>query len=459
MSRIGRILLTGLGFLLSAAAAKSAPAIHVINADAELNYPEKIVFTIEAESETPINVLELEFGLTSRDCTPDVNIIIPKGFSPSGHVDEEWTFSAGDIPPGMRIWWDWRLVDESGNELRTEKRWITWIDTEHDWKILKSGNILLHWYRGTEEFNQEYLLAAENARDLLKKDIDAWPSEDINLYIYGSNQEMKDALVGESDWVGGLSFFYNQRTIVIGIDPDKPDEVKWGKATIAHELAHTDINSIMGGCFAYPPLWVNEGIAMYAEGEQEPYYQQVLDDAIYYDSLFSLRSISYQYRVINGDPTLTYAQAYSVVKFMIDKYGNKKIRRFLDLLGEGYTHDNALMASIGVDVDGLEAAWRKSIGADPMLIKTPEASPIAKLEATLPPVSSSGILSTQTPIPPQTAGTPSSASSPGGIGQSSWGVVIVCFLSFLCVAGIGVVVIIFLWNRRKSNSSRGGQAS
>ncbi len=458
MKRTGRILFYGFVFLLSIAASTSPPAIHIIDSDATVDYPAEITFSIEAESDVEIQILELEFGLSGRDCTPDINITAPEGFIPTGHVDAEWTWevaSAGNLPPGMRIWWRWHLADASGNEIRTETEWITWIDDIHPWKTLQSENILLFWYRGTEEYNQEFMKAAEDARERLRNDIGTWPTLDIHIYIYGSNQDMKDALVGEPDWIGGLSFGENQRTILIGIDPGYET---WGKATISHELAHTAVDSIMGGCWATIPLWLNEGIAMYAEGEQEEIYGLTLEDAIYYDSLFSLRSITYEYLSIEGDPTLTYAESYSVVKFMIDRFGHTKIRQLLDRLGEGYSYDNALVAALGVDMDGLEEAWREAIGADPMLKKESAGSPTPMLEATLPPSTSSLVVSTPTPTPIVTATVIPSPSETGILPmlENPGIVIVVCTLGLLCVSVLGLMgLLLILLRKRKSASSDG----
>jgi hypothetical protein len=459
MNRTATILFASLGFLLAAGAPKPPPAIDISRSAAKVEFPETITFSIKAASDSPIQTLELEFGLTGRGCTPDINLVVPDDFSPATEINLTYTWDVGsvtDIPPGMRLWWDWRLVDEAGNEARSDKEWITWIDSIHEWKTLTSGNILLHWYRGTEAYNQDLMKTAETAREFLQNDIGAWPSEDINLYIYGSNQEMKDALVGEPDWIGGLSYSENQRTILIGIDPGNE---KWGKATIAHELTHTAIDGIMGGCFGTVPLWLNEGSAMNAEGPLEADYAAVLDDGIYYDTLFSLRSISYAYQYIDSDPTLTYAEAYSVVRYLIDSYGNKKIQRLLNRLGEGYTYDNALLDSLGVDMDGLEALWRKSIGADPMRQTTPEATADSMLVATLPPASPPLMLSTPTPMLQPTE----ESSAAGFLGTDvftyPWDLIVLCGLSLICLAVILAAVLIVVLGRRKSAAKPAGEGS
>ncbi|MBN1440071.1 MAG: hypothetical protein JW929_11740 [Anaerolineales bacterium] len=443
MNRTGRLLLFGFALLVGAAAPKPPAAIRILDSDVDVDYPAEFTFSIEAESDVTIQTVELEFGLIGRDCTPDVNIMTPEDFEPSGRIDAAWTWettSLGVLPPGMRIWWRWRLVDAAGGEVRTEKDWMVWIDDVHDWKVLQSGNILLYWYRGTEAYNREFLQAAEAARDLLRKDVGTWPDLDIRVYLYGSNRDLKEALEGEPEWIGGLSFDANQRTIMIGIDPGNE---AWGKATISHELAHTAVDSIMGGCWASIPLWLNEGIAMYAEGEQEAVYGEALVDAIYYDRLFSLRSISDEYQMVEGDPILTYAESYSVVSFMIGEYGQEEIRRLLQTLGRGYSYDYSLIDALGVDMDGLEEAWRKAIGADPMQKSSAAAPTLAMPESTLPPSILSLAESTPMPTPTAPAAVAADAETEDPtrtVFSEFW--MAVCLLMGICLTGLGSAVVL-----------------
>ncbi|MBN2084999.1 MAG: hypothetical protein JW748_07210 [Anaerolineales bacterium] len=93
MNRLGIALLSALGLLFTAAAARQEAEIFIRGTGARVDYPVGILFRIEAESESQIRTFQLEFGLTGRDCTPDLNIVTPKDFSPAGHVDptQTWT--------------------------------------------------------------------------------------------------------------------------------------------------------------------------------------------------------------------------------------------------------------------------------------------------------------------------------------------------------------------------------
>jgi len=55
-----------------------------------------------------------------------------------------------------------------------------------------------------------------------------------------------------------------------------------------------------------------------------------------------------------------------VVDFMIKTYSRDKMTSLLLDLRDGQTIDQALQAVYGFDTDGLENAWRNSIGAKPL---------------------------------------------------------------------------------------------
>jgi hypothetical protein len=459
MKPFQKILMVGIGIWLSAAAAKTTAPITILQADAAVTYPTGIVFSIEARSDAVIRTAELEYGLVGRDCSPDILVAVPDKFSPDAQIQASWTFSSaqeGNLPPGMKIWWDWHLVDANGNEIRTDKQWITWIDSIHPWTATTSDNIILHWYNAPAAYARQLMQSAEHARTLLIQDVGAWPAADINIYIYDSNQAMKDALVNEPDWIGGMSFWENQRTIVIGVGPG---DAAYGLTTIAHELAHVAVDSIMGGCYASIPLWLNEGIAVYSEGPPDPEYAKLISQAVYYDELFSLRSISEQYQEVDGDPSLTYAESLSVVQFLVKQYGHEKIQNLLQALGAGYTYDSALESALGLDMDGLENAWRQSIGADPLPQKTASASPTPWTEKNLPPFSSTPVYSTLTPteiLPPAATPVPSAAGIAIQRLAKNPGVFLslVCIL-FLCLVMLMIMGGLILLRARSSRRGKG----
>ena len=60
---------------------------------------------------------------------------------------------------------------------------------------------------------------------------------------------------------------------------------------------------------------------------------------------------------------LAYAQSYSIVKFLIDNYGQDKMFDLLNTFEQGSGYDEALEKVYGFNMDGLNVLWRESVGA------------------------------------------------------------------------------------------------
>jgi len=155
--------------------------------------------------------------------------------------------------------------------------------------------------------------------------------------------------------------------------------------------------------------------------------------------------------------SLSYSQSYSIVKFLIETYGQSKMTSLLEALRDGSTVDDALRKVYGFDVDGLEDAWRAAIGADPRPVSVqPTAQPSSTVVPTYVPVSGAPLAVTPTPyvVPTSSSGgNPSTPTfSPSGP-PLSLTIALVCFC---CVFGllIGVIVLgVVLAQRRKGGNN------
>jgi len=112
------------------------------------------------------------------------------------------------------------------------------------------------------------------------------------------------------------------------------------------------------------PAWLDEGTAMYGQSEPGEGFTSALEGAVDRDRLMSVRSMTSP----TGDPdkvTLFYGEAWGVVSFMVEEYGEEKFAQLYAVFKEGSTTDDALQQVYGFDQDGLEDAWRASLGLAP----------------------------------------------------------------------------------------------
>jgi acyl-CoA-binding protein len=110
---------------------------------------------------------------------------------------------------------------------------------------------------------------------------------------------------------------------------------------------------------------------MNAEGEMTSSFQQSLDSAISGNTLFSVRSIASTFPADTDEARLCYAESYSVVRYLTDNYGSEKLLALLYAFKQGSTDDEALKQVYGFDTDGLNEAWRASLGLGPQPSATP----------------------------------------------------------------------------------------
>ncbi|MGE5374089.1 MAG: peptidase MA family metallohydrolase [Bacteroidota bacterium] len=364
--------------------------------DVEFKFPETATFRLSVDNPVQISSIVLEYGNKQQTCGEVVAKAFPQ-FKPGTSVNTEWTWEmlqSGSLPPGAQIWWRWRITDVNGKETVTDKQTATWLDSVHNWKTVENGDFLrLHYYQGDQSFINALSQAAADGLKFNDEQSGLKAEAPIDLYIYANTQDMKDAILYEPSWTGGEAF-PEQDIVIIGISPD---ELDWGKDAIVHELTHVLVGHLTFSCLGDVPTWLNEGLAVYSEGRLDPASQKQLNDAIGSDTLLSVRSLSGGFSEVSDKALLSYSQSYSLVKFLIETYGQGKMTALLVALRDGLTIDEALQQTYGFNVDGLEDAWRQAIGARPRAVSAqPTVQPTPTFVPTIVPISGrSGVVAIQ----------------------------------------------------------------
>lgn len=187
---------------------------------------------------------------------------------------------------------------------------------------------------------------------------------------------------------------------------------------------------------------------MFSEGGLDSASQEQLDDAIRNNTLLTLRSMSTGFGELSDKVNLSYSQSYSVVKYLIETYGQAKMTSLLTLLRDGTVIDDALRQTYGLDTDGLEDAWRAAIGAQPRTVSAqPTLQPTPTFVPTIVPISGGSFnqQTTPTPIPTSSSsGFPTETPSPFRSGPPM--ALTIMLLAFCCLIllVIGVVVLGFV---------------
>ncbi|MCL4458830.1 MAG: peptidase MA family metallohydrolase [Chloroflexi bacterium] len=374
------LLLIGLLFSSLTPSAVAAGSITVVTNTYQNNFPTRITFNLEARSDTEINQVILFYGLGDD---PVITRVYPE-FTPGRQVKVEhvWNTQRQYIPPELTVRYYWVIENSGGDRLKTAPLVFVNRDTRFPWQRLHEGQIELLWYKGEQGFAQQLLDAATAAAARLEQEVGVKIEKPIKILIYKDQTDLLGVLEPKAhEWTGGRAF-PEQGIIVIAASPSA-EGLDYGRRTVAHELSHIVIYQATANPYGDIPNWLDEGLAMYNEGGVEPSYSRTLRKGVEENKLISVKSLSGGFPDAPEQALLAYAESYSLVRFILERYGSEKMARLLHIFREGATYDEALQRALGVDSVGLDAQWRESLGlpATPPTPVPPAAAPSSPLSS------------------------------------------------------------------------------
>lgn len=420
--------------LITPTYAQAAPHTGVEADSAELDFPNTVTFSAVIKSNADIVSVTLEYGNEQLTCGEVIAKAFPD-FQPGKSADVSWTWDmrqSGSLPPGTQIWWRWRYTDSSGAEFVSETKTTTWLDDTHDWQTVSKDNVRIHYYGNNQAFGQTMLDAGLEGLRRNKEQAGMTPDVPVDIYVYPNYEDMRDAILYEPQWTGGLAYS-DFSIIIMGISGN----ANFDKGTIIHELTHVLVGRNAFTCIGFIPTWLNEGLAVYSEGGPDSSMQAQLDIAIRDNTLFPIRSLGGNFSEIPEKALLSYGQSYSVVKYMLETYGQEKMNQLLTALSDAEPVDDALVRIYGVDTDGLDTQWRELLGLPALVIAQATAQPTPTHVPTFIPIAGIPQAVTPTPgaIPTSSFANPDQPVRTGP--PLSLTIALICFcLVFLLVIGV-----------------------
>ena len=342
--------------LLSPGLVQANSGLAILNNSAQVEFPTNLSFNLSVESDVNITDIRLHYivdQMSFAQVTSEVYI----EFEPATSVDANWTWDmrrTGGLPPGSSVDYWWTVEDANDDSVKTAPIQVQFDDNRYSWHSVTEDKVTIYWYEGGESFAQELMAAAQQALARLAADTGVELDKTVKIYIYASTRDLRGSMIYPQEWTGGVAFT-RYGIIAIGI---APGNIHWGKRTIAHELAHVVINQVTFNPYSDLPTWLDEGLAMYAEGELEPEFASYLNRAVAEGSLLSVRSLSSPFSAYAEESYLSYAQSYSLVEFLVSSYGQSKMLELLKTFKQGSSYDGALGKVYGFDMDGLDSLWR-----------------------------------------------------------------------------------------------------
>jgi hypothetical protein len=358
-------LAVALSLLISVAGSPVvAAAPSVTQSSAAIAFPNTLTFNISTTSSADITDIRLHYVIERASlATVTSEVDIP--FTAGKKADASWTLEMvklGGLPTGTIIDYWWTVTDTTGGKADSAKSKVTFEDKRYTWKSIDDGLLTIYWYNGTDAFAGSLMTAAKDGLKRLADKTGATPEKPVRIYVYSGAQDMQGSLINPQEWTGGVNY-PDYSIIVIGI---APSDLSWGVSAVAHELTHQIIGQVTSNPYGGLPTWLDEGLAVNNEEPPAQDYPGIIAQGISANALITVRSLASPFSANGNQAYLSYAESYSIVKYLIDKYGEPKMLELLKTFHDGSTYDNALKKVYGFDMDGLNKEWGTPLSAIPI---------------------------------------------------------------------------------------------
>ncbi|MCD6568499.1 MAG: peptidase MA domain-containing protein [Dehalococcoidia bacterium] len=355
------LLVITLCLLLSPSFAQADEDISILDSRVESNFPDQLVFHLDARSSSNIIDARLHYQVDKMNYAEVTSESWPV-FTPDVRIETSWTWDTrrASLPPGAAVTYWWTVEDKAGNEVVTSPETVHFDDERYDWQSLNSdifSGLTLSWYEGNSSFAAELMDTCETGLARLTEEMGIHPEDSIKIYVYASSEDLRGAMIFPMEWTGGAAYT-EFGIVVIGISQSQLD---WGKRALVHELTHLIVHQATFSPYGRLPTWLDEGLAVYNEGELDPSLRSWLDKAISEDALISVRSLCSPFSTDPEKAYISYAESYCLVKYLMGDYGGDRMMEMLMLFKQGTTCDEALTEVYGFDIEGLNVRLREAL--------------------------------------------------------------------------------------------------
>lgn len=336
---------------------EAVPGLNVTVNEATPDFPVGITFALKATTESPVKYVELLYHVPG---IKTLSTEIPS--FPPGATELDIThpvdLQAGQLPVGVDVIYRWRITDEDGNVSETPDQTTHYFDTRYDWTELEGPRVTVYTYDASPEFRQAILDSAEHTIDRLQNAYGILPTQRIRIWAYPNKDDFYGSLAPNSEpWIAGEA--QPALFLIRAILP--PDDTRELARVVPHEMTHQVTYQVTQNPFNYPPLWLNEGLAVYwQETGRDRFYSYALDLAKE-GNIPPLRTLNGEFAYDSEGALNSYALSLSVVIYILDTFGDEGMANLLDAFKQGISYEDAVQQGLGVTFDELDAGWRAYI--------------------------------------------------------------------------------------------------
>jgi hypothetical protein len=233
-----------------------------------------------------------------------------------------------------------------------------------NWNTAKSTHFIIYYKNAPPGFLEELIDKSENYYNKIADNLGfrrynfwLWDNR-ARIYIYDDAKDYQ-AATGEPLWSSGCAY---PREKVIRTFPYAK---KFFDIILPHEMGHIIFREFVGFDNPAVPPWLDEGVASYQQDLASPAANLTIKGALRENRLTPLNKLSAikpQSMTDSGTVNLFYAQAVSVVDYLMKKFGQDRFIVFCQALRDKKDLAKALILAYSFNnIEELDEAWRRHL--------------------------------------------------------------------------------------------------
>jgi hypothetical protein len=331
----------------------------VVAQSARPEFPERITFALTAESDAAEIV---EARLFYRPTASEVSNLAAAQVTRGQRIELTHVvdMTARYLPPGLEIEYYWSLIDAAGNRTDTAPQTFLYQDSRYTWRTVTGGQVTIYYYSGNDDFGRDLLDTTQRTISKLGQRFGVTGDKPIHIVVYGNNRDFSASLPPNSaEWIGGQAH-PDLGLIVTGIQPGSGAAAEI-RRVLPHEVSHLLLYQATENPYGRPAHWLDEGLAVYNQETADTSLQPLLDRAVANGTLLPARALNSNFPLDPTQARLSYAESLSLVRYLVERYGDAKLGELLRSSKEELSYDEALRRVYGFDTDGLDREWKASL--------------------------------------------------------------------------------------------------
>jgi len=233
-------------------------------------------------------------------------------------------------------------------------------EAEEGFVAIQNGPFILKYNSKQDRSFIDYTLRLlQEAYQKLMIGMSYQPKKRMIVKIYHDLSEFQLAATTPQWFKGGVAATKDYKILLA--TPKRVRNIRKLPEVITHELTHVFTNLIT---FGNHPAWIHEGIALWEASQWDLEKEKILKWAISEDKLFGLGELENPFTLLKNPKrvNLAYAQAYTAVKFILDRYGRDKLLEILYEFSKGKNFDEAARRVLDMSMEEFEHKWPDFIG-------------------------------------------------------------------------------------------------